>query len=98
MRPMSLTIQKACVLLASLVFIAGTTASGLAATEPAGRLVLKPDDRIAVLGNALPDRMQHSGYLEALIVAAYPDHNLVFRNLSWQRRILSSSSASKNSF
>ena len=82
MRPMSLTIQKACVLLASLVFIAGTTASGLAATEPAGRLVLKPDDRIAVLGNALPDRMQHSGYLEALIVAAYPDHNLVFRNLS----------------
>ncbi len=57
------------------------------------KLQLQPGDHVAILGNALPDRMQHSGYLEALIVAQHPRHDLVFRNLAaagdevatWQR-------------
>ena len=45
-------------------------------------LELKPGDHIAIIGNTLPDRMQHSGYLETLIHAKYPDHDLVVRNLA----------------
>ncbi len=45
-------------------------------------LQLKPGDHIAILGNVLPDRMQHFGYFETLVQGYYPMHNLVFRNLS----------------
>ncbi len=45
-------------------------------------LQLNPGDHIAILGNALPDRMQHFGYFETLVHGYYPQHNLVFRNLS----------------
>ncbi|HEV8605489.1 MAG TPA: PVC-type heme-binding CxxCH protein [Tepidisphaeraceae bacterium] len=47
-----------------------------------GPLELKKDDHIALIGNTLPDRMQHSGYLETLIYARNPRLNLIFRNLS----------------
>ena len=42
----------------------------------------KPGDHIAIIGNALPDRMQHHGWLETLIYAKFPQDNLVFRNLA----------------
>ena len=48
----------------------------------ADRLELKTGDHIALIGNSLGDRMQHHGWLETLLVAKYPQHNLVFRNLA----------------
>ena len=45
-------------------------------------LALNKGDHIAIVGNALPDRMQHFGYLETLIYAKYPKHDLVVRNLA----------------
>ncbi len=51
------------------------------AQQPA-KLDPKPGDHIAIIGNALPDRMQHSGYFETLIHAQYPKHDLVVRNLA----------------
>jgi azurin len=45
-------------------------------------LKLKKGDHVAIVGNALADRMQHSGHLETLIHAKYPQHELVFRNLA----------------
>ena len=46
-----------------------------AAVPPAGaaepRLVLRKGDSIAVIGNTLADRMQHAGWLETRIHAAY---------------------------
>jgi len=42
----------------------------------------KQGDHIAVVGHALADRMQHHGWLETLIYAKFPDHDLVFRNLA----------------
>lgn len=45
-------------------------------------LELKAGDHVAILGNALPDRMQHSGYFESLVHGYYPEHKLIFRNLS----------------
>jgi glucose/arabinose dehydrogenase/azurin/lysophospholipase L1-like esterase len=45
-------------------------------------LVLNPGTRIAIIGNALGDRMQHFGSLETLIYAKYPKYELTFRNLA----------------
>ncbi len=53
-----------------------------AAPRAAAQLQLNAGEHIAILGNALPDRMQHSGYFETLVQGYYPQHNLVFRNLS----------------
>ncbi len=46
-------------------------------------LDLKSGDHIAVVGSGLADRQQHHGWLEALIHAAYPDHDLTIRNLGF---------------
>ncbi|KAB2662032.1 MAG: dehydrogenase [Verrucomicrobia bacterium] len=43
---------------------------------------LQPGDHVALVGGAVADRFQHTGYLEALVLARFPDHNLVFRNLA----------------
>ena len=51
-------------------------------TLTAASLVLNNGDHISIIGNALPDRMQHHGWLETLICAGFPQRDLVFRNLS----------------
>jgi glucose/arabinose dehydrogenase/azurin len=78
-----------------MVFAAALGVAGLALaeTKPVAPLTLAKGEHVAILGNALPDRMQHDGYLETLIHARFPDGDLVFRNLSasgdevnsWQR-------------
>ena len=50
--------------------------------DAADQLELKKGDRIALVGNSLADRMQHHGWLETLLVAKYPQLDLVFRNLA----------------
>ncbi len=52
------------------------------ALPAAPTLELKPSDHVAVIGNALADRMQHHGWLETLTLAKFPKHDLVFRNLA----------------
>lgn len=54
----------------------------LAATAWSAGLELKKGDHIAILGNTLPDRMQHSAWLDTLIYAANPDKDLVIRTLA----------------
>ena len=39
-------------------------------------------DVVAILGNGLPDRMQHDGWMETLLQSALPDLNVRFRNMS----------------
>ncbi|MEN8848521.1 MAG: PVC-type heme-binding CxxCH protein [Akkermansiaceae bacterium] len=39
-------------------------------------------DTIAIIGNSLAERMQHDGWMEALIQAEQPGMNLSFRNMS----------------
>ncbi|MBI1318832.1 MAG: c-type cytochrome [Candidatus Hydrogenedens sp.] len=46
-------------------------------------LTLEKGDHIAIIGNALPDRMQHDGWLETYLQLAYPDLDLVIRNLGF---------------
>ncbi|MCB1224835.1 MAG: cytochrome C precursor [Verrucomicrobiales bacterium] len=40
------------------------------------------NDIVAILGNGLPDRMQHDGWMETLLQSALPDLNVRFRNMS----------------
>ena len=42
--------------------------------------VFEPGDHVVLIGNALADRMQHEGWLEAHLQAELPDHQLVIRN------------------
>jgi lysophospholipase L1-like esterase len=39
------------------------------------------NDHVAFIGNSLPDRMQHDGWLETYLQSANPDKHLVIRNL-----------------
>ena len=47
------------------------------------KLELKKGDHICIIGNTLAERMQHDGWLETLIQARFPEHELVFRNLGY---------------
>ena len=70
----------------STVVSAAVLVVGLALTQPAGAsppLELRKGDHICLIGNALAERMQHSSWLETLIYARSPQHNLVFRNLGY---------------
>lgn len=42
----------------------------------------QPKDVVAILGNGLPDRMQHDGWMETLLQSVLRDKQLRFRNLS----------------
>jgi glucose/arabinose dehydrogenase/azurin len=50
--------------------------------QSGAKLDFKPGDHVALIGNALPDRMQHTAYLETLLQAKFPKQQLVFRNLA----------------
>ena len=44
--------------------------------------VFNKGETVAILGNGLPDRMQHDGWMETLLQSAMPDLNVRFRNMS----------------
>jgi len=46
-------------------------------------LELNKGDHICIIGNTLAERMQHDGWLEAVLVARFPEHDLTFRNLGF---------------
>ena len=62
----------------------GLVSAARAADEQAGaaKLKLQKGDHVSLVGNTLPDRMQHDGWTEARIYARFPDLDLVFRNLA----------------
>lgn len=70
---MSINMKKSGLGFALLLAVANVLAAPLA---------LKKGDHIAIIGNALADRMQHFGHLETLIHAKFPQHELVVRNLA----------------
>ena len=50
--------------------------------NPGSAFTLNPGEHVAIIGNALADRMQHHGWLETMIHAKHPAHQIVVRNLS----------------
>jgi len=55
----------------------------------AGELKLKQRDHISIIGNTLPERMQHDGWLETLIHNRFPEKQLTIRNLAFSGDTLS---------
>src|SRR5262245_11729193 len=74
-----LTLRARSLLALSLLALFVPSAS--AADQPA--LTLNKGDHICLVGNALAERMQHYGWLETLLHAQFPQHELVFRNLGY---------------
>jgi glucose/arabinose dehydrogenase/azurin len=60
--------------------IGGTTAS---ARAPQQAFTLQPNDHINIIGNTLAERTQYDGWLETMVQAHFPKHQLVFRNLGF---------------
>lgn len=48
-----------------------------------GPLRLQDGDRVVFLGNTLIERAQQAGFFEAALTAAFPEADVVFRNLGW---------------
>ena len=59
-------------------------------------LNLQKGDHVCYIGNTLADRMQHHAWLETYLHAAYPKHELVFRNLGFSGDTLKTRTRSNN--
>lgn len=46
-------------------------------------LLLREKDHICIIGNTLAERMQYDGWLETMLQARFPEHELVIRNLGF---------------
>jgi len=46
------------------------------------KFAFQKGDVVAILGNGLPDRMQHDGWMETLLQSALTDQQIRFRNMS----------------
>jgi glucose/arabinose dehydrogenase len=54
-----------------------------AQSRQGGRFELSPREHLVILGNTLAERMQYDGWLETMIQARFPTHELVVRNLGF---------------
>jgi len=70
--------------LAALSVLAGTVVFALSArsAEPE-KLALQKGDHVTIIGEGYADRLQHDGWLETLLFKAYPQHELVIRNIAF---------------
>src|SRR3954451_23988179 len=66
---------------AAFVLLAASLA--LPSSARADLVEIRPGDHIAIIGNTLADRMQHEGWLEAMLHVRFPEHKLVIRNLGF---------------
>jgi glucose/arabinose dehydrogenase len=75
-----------------LAMLASLRAGGSAAAE----FALQPNDNICIIGNTLGERLQYDGWLEAVLQARFPKHQLVFRNLAFSGDEVATRLRSKN--
>lgn len=73
--------RQACALFSLLFFAA--LLPGVAKGQNAKPLTVTEGEHISIIGNTLPDRMQHDGWLETYLYARFPEKKLVFRNLGF---------------
>ena len=70
-----------------------TVPAGGKAADP---FVLHAGDHICIIGNTLAERMQYDGWLETLLHARFPKHDLVIRNLGFSGDEITTRLRSKN--
>jgi glucose/arabinose dehydrogenase len=64
---------------AGLAIVCTVPAPGKAAAT----FELRENDHVAIIGNAFAERMQYDGWLETMLHARFPKHQLVIRNLGF---------------
>ncbi len=69
--------------MAALAGFALVFAAPAPAPEAAAALELRQGDHVCFIGNTLPDRMQHDGWLETLLQSRFPKLDLSFRDLGY---------------
>ncbi len=79
----------------------GVVAAVVATMPVAGRqapapFALQPREHVAIIGNTLAERFQYDGWLETMIQARFPKHELVFRNLGFSGDEVGTRLRSKN--
>ena len=89
---MTKTLRLWAAFAVALALIWTVPARGKAA-EP---FVLHPADHICIIGNTLAERMQYDGWLETLLYARFPKHDLVIRNLGFSGDDITTRLRSKN--
>src|SRR3954462_13978177 len=70
-------------LLAPLTLASGGFPAADPPAAPAPVFAFQKGDHVCIIGNALAERMQHDGYLEAYLHARLPQHDLTIRNLGF---------------
>jgi azurin len=65
------------------VVLAATIPTGRSAGQAAAPFELRAKEHIGIIGNALAERMQYDGWLETMLHARFPKHELVVRNLGF---------------
>jgi glucose/arabinose dehydrogenase len=63
----------------AVTLLAGFSLSGKAAAS----FELRANDHIVIIGNTLAERMQYDGWLETMLYARFPKHDLVIRNIGF---------------
>ena len=63
-----------------VTMLAALVSSGRAAST----FQLREKDHIAIIGNTLAERLQYDGWLETMLHARFPKHDLVIRNLGFR--------------
>src|SRR3989337_1087901 len=69
--------------LVSTVPAGGKAAESVQVERPAEPFQLREKEHISIIGNTLAERMQYFGWLETMIYARFPKHELVIRNLGF---------------
>ena len=73
---------------------AGTNPSMVQARQQP--FALQPNDHICIIGNTLAERLQYDGWLETMLQARFPKHELVVRNLGFSGDEINTRLRSKN--
>jgi glucose/arabinose dehydrogenase/azurin len=80
-----------------MVLLCGHLVSGPASLRARQQsFTLQPNDHICIIGNTLAERTQYDGWLETVLHARFPKHELVFRNLGFSGDEIATRLRSKN--
>ena len=81
-----------------MVLALGFVLASMAPTggQTAAKFELRQHDHICIIGNQLAERLQYEGWLDTLLHARFPQHDLVIRNLGFSGDEVATRLRSKN--
>ncbi len=88
-------LVRICAIVAAMRTIGGAS-DGVRGAHRSRPFALQPNDHIGIIGNTLAERMQYDGWLETMLHARFPKHELVVRNLGFSGDEIATRLRSKN--